>query len=451
MKNLLKKHFFTIFSLGISTALIGSASGIDNIYFEHDGRIPLVYFNILIPMGSAHDPKNQLGLTKLAGEMLLRGTKSKTKTKFDDELEKLGARIDIETRSETTVIRSAFLSEHIRDFLVQIGEVLTAPLLDPAELIKLKRESLSRLLDIKGRDEALARYWWPRVFYGNHPYGNPPMGTIEGLEAIQISHIKSQLGKMLSKNSIRIVGSGDADQSFIKSWFSTLDSKLSNAPPPAALPEFVPNRKRRLVFIDKKDRTQTQILLGQSGVSYDNPDVAPLTIGNAVFGGQSFNSRLMQEVREKRGWSYGANSNFIYSKRPRHWQVYFSPKNQDTLNALALVDSMIQDLGRIGVRREEFDLMKTSLVEKSGFNFNTSLKRVENTLLEISLGLPIGYLKDFYTRIEKTSYEQTNSALKATIKPQELVVMVLGTAAPLKDKIKEVLKLQESDVTIIKP
>jgi zinc protease len=205
---------------------------------------------------------------------------------------------------------------------------------------------------------------------------------------------------------------------------------------------------RRLLIIDKPERTQTQINLGQIGVLMTDPNYFPLHLGNYAFGGASFSSTLMVEIRVKKGWSYGANSAFRFGLQPRSWLVHLFPAAKDTPPALHETLSLIKNLQEQGIRQEKFDFAQRSLVNSAGFMYNTPQKRVENKLLEKTLDLPEGFMKSFGPELNQLTLSQVNEALKQFVKPDELAITVLGTAKDLKSKLAEASGVPENQVDV---
>jgi zinc protease len=212
------------------------------------------------------------------------------------------------------------------------------------------------------------------------------------------------------------------------------------------VPEF---SHRRLQLVDKPDRTQTQILAGQSGVRLDDPDFFPLHVANHVFGGGSFSSRLMREIRVKRGWSYGAKSSFRHGTRPRSWNFYFFPASKDAPAALAEGLRMVEKLKAEGISQAEFRFARESLINGAGFSYNTPLKRVENTLTERTLGLPDGFVRGFAQRLREVELSQVNSALGRFLKPNALTITVLGTASELKEPLARAAGVPTAEVEVV--
>ena len=166
-----------------------------------------------------------------------------------------------------------------------------------------------------------------------------------------------------------------------------------------------------------------------------HPDFFPLHVANYAFGGPSFSATLMMEIREKRGWSYGASSGFRFGLEPRLWSLYLFPAEKDTAPALEYSLKLLQDLKEKGLKPEDFEFAKRSMINSVGFMYSTPSKRVENKLLEKTLNLPDGFMKSFGEQIQKVQLSEVNTALKNFIQPDRVTISVLCTAKDLKDSL----------------
>ncbi|MBI3535863.1 MAG: insulinase family protein, partial [Deltaproteobacteria bacterium] len=205
----------------------------------------------------------------------------------------------------------------------------------------------------------------------------------------------------------------------------------------------------KFYFIDKPDRTQTQMYGGQIGILMTDKDYFPLYLANYAFGGPLFTTKMMEEIRVKRGWSYGANSFFRMGKQPRSWQFNLYPKIKDAPDALIYTLNMIRDFREKGLTPEEFERAQKNIINNSGFMFNTPQKRVENLLLEKTLDLPSGFMTRYREEVSKLTLNQVNQAIKNFLKPDQLVVTVLGTAKDLKEPIVKALGISENEMQVI--
>ena len=438
---------------GIAMTLLASSAHAVEIEFERDTSLPLVYINIAVKAGAVTDPAGQAGVTNFVGEMLLRGTHSRTKEQIDVELDQMGARLDVETRAEALIMRGAVLSSQLEPFLRIVADLLTQSSFPDREIRKLKSEIGSEILEELGRDQTLGSRRFTKFLFNGHPYGKPILGTVDGINHLTQKEIIKHYNLLFRDKLFLIVGTGDAETSVIKKW---ADGIAAARPSPSGIetgltqvykPVDAPTR--RLQIIDKPERTQTQINIGQVGVRMTDERFFPLFLGNHAFGGGSFSARLMVEIRVKRGWSYGANSYFRHGLQPRSWQTYLFPAAKDSANALALTLKLIEDLKTAGITKEEFEFSKRSLVNGAGFMYDTPKKRVENALLERTLNLPDGFMKTYGPSLEKVTLESVNSAWASFLKPGQLAISVVATAKELEDSLAKAAGVPADQVEVV--
>jgi len=404
---------------------------------EQDSRLPLAYVNLVVTGGAVSDPVGKSGITSFLGEMLMRGSRKHSKDQIDLLLDQWGAQLGVETRAEYLIVRGAVLSKKLPDFLTLIEELVIEPSFPEIEIKKLRSEAVSGLLAEQSNDHALSAKKFARFLFQGHPYGNPISGSIREVESIQRSDLLKHHARLFHPKRILFLGSGDVSRSLLESWAHSLSKKapgkgeLDGLNPPASLPS------RRVQIVDKPDRTQTQIEVGQLGLLMSDQDYSALYLGNAAFGGGSFTSRLMQEIRVKRGWSYGASSAFRFGLQPRSWQVHLFPAEKDTASALAHTLRMIEELRQNGITVEEFRLAKQSSINSAAFINDTPKKRVENRIIEKTLGLENDFFSTFSDRLEKVTHSEVNQALKEFLKPENLTISILGTADRIRSGVAQ--------------
>ncbi len=416
---------------------------------EKDSRLPIGYVNIVIRGGSVADPENRLGLTQFMSQMLLRGTRSLTKEQIDLKLDQWGAQLVVENRAEYMIVRGAALSNRLPDLLGLIEDVLLHPSFSENEIRKLKAETISGLMQELSSDHAVSTKKFSRMLFNGHPYGRPAAGLPSHVQAFDRASLSRHHLAIMNADRTFFLAAGDVEDAAFPAWAGRVARAM---PGRGELPKLAAPSDagaRRLQIVDKPDRTQTQIQIGQIGTLMSEPSYPALYLGNTAFGGGSFMSRLMQEIRVKRGWSYGASSAFRFGVQPRSWQVHLFPATKDTPEALAYALGMIADLRKSGITQAEFDLAKRSSINSAAFMSDTPKKRIENRILERTLGLEKGFFEGFASRLEKVSREDVNTALAAFLKPDKLSISVLGTAGPLKAGLMQAAGVGEQDVKVV--
>ncbi|MBC7386752.1 MAG: insulinase family protein [Cryobacterium sp.] len=452
MKIILGNSTRSLFALSVLVGLLPLYANAIETRFETDAALPIVYLNVAVKAGAANDLLGKSGITNFVGEMMLRGTKTRTKAQIDEAIDQLGATLAVEVRSEAVIFRGRVLSAKLAEYMEILQEIITTPSFPEKEIKKLKAEVGSQILEARGKDNSLGKVMWEGFLFEGHPYGKPILGKTKETAALTRADLVRHYADLFQDRNLLVVGSGDSEASFVDAWAARLAEKRPNSAGEnpvhiSPLPKAFDHKRVR--FIDKPDRTQTQVYFGQIGVRMTDPSFFPLFLANHVFGGGSFSARLMQEIRVKRGWSYGAYSYFRQGIRPRSWQAYTFPATKDTAAALALIDGMLRNYRESGITLEEFQFAQASLINSAGFAFNTPAKRVENILLEKTLDLPDGFMKTYASNFEKATLPTTNAAVKKFLAPDQLSILILGTAKDLKLKAAESLKVPESSIEVV--
>jgi zinc protease len=439
-----------VLSLVSSVVLMPPAFAVET-RFERDTDLPLVYLNVALKAGAVTDPKEASGLTNFMGEMLRRGTQTRTKEQIDLALDQMGAELEAETRAEALIFRGAVLAAQLEPFLALLEEILTQPSFPESEIRKLKAEVTSGILEELGVDQRLAGRRFAQFLFRGHPYGKPVLGSVQDIAKLSQGQIRDHYDRLVQDRLLLVVGAGDASSGKINDWADRLaharpnreGASLEPVPAPSELPA------RELLIVDKPNRTQTQIDFGQIGLRMTNSEFFPLFVGNHAFGGGSFSARLMVEIRVNRGWSYGAYSYFKHGLKPRSWQTHLFPASKDAAAALEYSLKMTETLKEKGLTQAEFDFARQSLVNSAGFMYNTPKKRVENTLLEKTLDLPDGFMKSYGPRIEGVSLGEVNQALSEFLRPDRLAISVVGTASELKAPLAKAAGISPDAVKVV--
>lgn len=436
---------FISFAFSFSKAHASSLS----VNFEKDTSIPIVNISVAIRSGSSSESRSLEGITSFTTDLMLRGTKTRSRETLEQDLDRIGSSLDAETRLEMTIFRGSVLKSELGPYLEILEDVLSNPSFNKTELEKLRLEYQGTFQKQLGNDNRIASLAFSRALFGPHPYGNWMMGSTKSIAQYSVPTVRTHFENTVTRSNISIFATGDTDVETINRFAKKLEAKLPEGKPNAESENPVNNSKRKFIIIDKPDRTQTSIVIGQLGITLLDPRRDAIEVADHIFGGSTFSSRLMQEIRVKHGWSYGAYSNHIYGRRPRAWQISLAPANKDTGPALKRAIEMVGELREKGVTESEFAFAKDSLIKSDGFNYNTPAKRIENTLIEKMLNLPDQYMSQFGMRLSKLNIDQVQKALAETITPESLVIVLVGSAENIVDSIAEELKITKSSIQIV--
>jgi zinc protease len=267
------------------------------------------------------------------------------------------------------------------------------------------------------------------ALFGRHPYGRSVTGGSRSVAALTVDDARQAYGSLLASSNVRFAFAGDIDEQRARHVAGRIAGVLPAGGPAAdTVPEPSSGGGRRLVFVDKPERTQTQILIGCLGTHPHDADHVALHVGSTIFGG-TFTARLMREVRSKRGWSYGAYSNLPYDRHRRGFSLWTFPKASDAAACIALELDLLEKWHDAGVTPRELKWAQRYLVRSHAFAVDTASKRVGQALDEELYDLPAGYHSDYLKSVQAVTVEEVNAAIRARVTPEDLVVTVLGTAS----------------------
>jgi zinc protease len=193
-----------------------------------------------------------------------------------------------------------------------------------------------------------------------------------------------------------------------------------------------------LVIVDKPERTQTQILIGCLGSNARDEDHVPLLVANTIFGG-TFTARMTQEVRSKRGWSYGAYSNVPIDRMRQSFSMWTFPKAEDAGPCLRLELDMLRELREKGVTKQELSWAKRYLVRSHAFAIDTAAKRVGLALDQALYDLPEAYYSRYLEHVQAVTLEQANASLQNRLSVDDLLVTVVGTNSLIGDAVRDAI------------
>jgi zinc protease len=407
------------------------------LLLERDASLPLVHTGISTRSGATEDPEGLEGLTRISGRLMRRTAAGQSADQIDARIDRMGASLGLDAGHGGVALSGVVLERSFGDLMNLLQETLTAPGLAQEELARLKRETNAELTEILDSDQQLVQRWFLRTVFAGHPYGRTVIGTERSLAAIQVADVRSCLEREFRQDSLLFGFAGAVEperaERAARAIWEKLPSGGTTPPPP---PELVPSGGRRLLFVDKPERTQTQILIGGIGSHPSDADHFALTIANTVFGG-TFTARLTQEVRAKRGWSYGAYSSLGYDRRRQAFSMWTFPKAEDAAACIQLELDMLQQWWQSGITEEEFVWAKRYLVQSQAFARDTATKRIGLRLDEILNDLPAGHHDDFVPKIEAVTLEQANAAIRDRISLEHLSVVVLGTHAAIGEDVRK--------------
>jgi zinc protease len=417
------------------------------LYVEESHAVPLVTMAISFRAGSTSDPAGKEGLTRLTARMIRRGCPGLTSQQVDAEIDRLGAEMSVDVSASHITIHTQVIRRSLNAWIDLLVRLLGTPTFAEDELARLRRETAAEIIETRDSDRALVQLAFRRTVFAGHPYARSAVGTTASVESITVADVRASYARTYARRNLVLGFAGDVTAEEA----TRLGERLAGALAEGSLhvddvPEPAPVTGRRLVFVDKPERTQTQILIGSLGTSPHDADHVPFSVAVSVLGG-TFTSRLMKEVRSKRGWSYGAYARLAIERHRQSFSLWTFPAATDAAACIELELSMLSDFVTKGVTPHEVTFMKKFLGRSHAFDIDTATKRLHQALDVELLALPADYYDGYVGHVQAVQPEAANASIPARLSPANLRVVVVGTKDDLFDKVKEKIPdLEQADV-----
>jgi zinc protease len=418
------------------------------VFVEPFHPIPIVSFALSLRSGSAEDPPGKEGLSRLTARMLRRGCKGLEARAIEDALDSLGGEMAVDTNVSSVGVHAQVIGRNLDAFVDLIARIVSTPTFPADELERLKRETIAEIIEARDSDRSLATKAFHRTLFKGHAYGRSVGGTTATVASLTLDDVHAAYARQFVRGNVVVGFAGDVTPELAAKLAERLVAGLpAGAAVPWREPEPTGSEGRRLVFVDKPDRTQTQILIGELGTSAHDADHIALSVANAVFGG-TFTSRLMRAVRSERGWSYGASARLGLDRKRHAFSMWTFPAAADAAPCIALELELLEAFVADGITQAELDFITQYLVRSHAFEIDTAAKRLNQALDIELLALPADFYSGQIARTQAVTLESANAAVRARLHPKNLLVTVVGTAADILEPVKKAIPALGPTVTV---
>jgi zinc protease len=399
------------------------------VIVEPSPDTPLVWFDIAIRGGASTDPVGVEGLHRHAALLARRGAGERDRAALDDTLDGLGAALDVAVSRDAVSISGLSLSRNLDSIVELAADILADPRFAEYEHARLLRETPQVLDELRDDDNALATRWFDWLCCPGHPYGRTPLGTQVSLGRIEHAAAIACWRREVVTDNLVIGLAGDIDEASAERVVVRLTERLPATRRSGATLEVPagPAPGRRVILVDKPDRTQAQLRIGHLATRYGDPDSAALAIAEAVFGGM-FSSRLMQEIRVKRGWSYGAGCALRRSRLPHWFEIWMAAGIDVAGAAVALTLELFADYAAHGPTDDEVDFARSYLVGAMPFHVATARQRMQLAVRDAVFDLPAGFTARLPEALGALAASDVRAACRRHLRPDDAVTVAVTTA-----------------------
>jgi zinc protease len=408
---------------------------------EEEHALPLVHVGVSLRTGSLHDPKDLPGTVRLCARMLRMGTRKLTAAQVEERIDAMGAHLGVSCAPSYVHIGGAVVAHNLDKFVALLGELLRGPAMRTADLARAKRETAAELTALCDDDRALVARHFRGFAFGEHPYGRPIVGTSASVPAIARKHVLAHYEKHFVSDNAVIGFSGAITPERARDLVAKHLSLPRGKAPREKLPAPRFKSGRRVLIVDKPERTQTQILIGTLGTHVQDADHVPLLVANVTFGGL-FTARLTREVRSKRGMSYGASSSLGHDRQRELWSMWTFPSAKQARECIDLELRLMEEWIDDGVRDAELRTAKGFLEKSHAFEVDTAQKRLDQRVETEVFDLPADYHDAFTARVHDVTRQSANAALEKRLSHDDLAIVVVATASELGPQLAKIPRVK---------
>jgi zinc protease len=401
------------------------------VFVEPSFALPLVSMSVAFRAGSVSDPKGKEGLARITARMLRRGGGGLTSAQIEETIDCLGGEFASDVGLSWTSLGMEVIERNLDAFIDRVASVIGEPAFDEGELKKLLREAEGELIESRDNDRLLSARAVRRGLFGDHLYGRRAGGYVESLRSITRDDVVAYYKRHYNRANAVAAVSGYVGETRAHSLIERLMSRLPEGEPtPDPVDEPARKPGRRLVFVDKPERSQVQMFVACLGTTPHDADHTPLLVANTIFGG-TFTARLMYEIRSKHGWSYGAYSRLGVERHREAFSISTAPAAHQAGMCLSREIELFEEWHDSGVTEQELAFTQSYLGRSHVFEVDTAQKRVHQKLDAAVFELPDGYHEGYVDRVRAVTKAQADEAVRSRLTPPDLVIAVVGTHAEI--------------------
>ena len=407
------------------------------VYGIEQNEIPTVNFSLVMEGGHLLDDINKNGVANLMTDIMMEGTANKTPLELEEEIEMLGARINMYTTRESIVISANCLVRNFDETLALVEEILLEPRWDEEEFSRIKIKTINEIKRSDANPNVVAGRVYNKILYGeNHIFSYPISGTVASVEAITIEDLKTFYYKNFSPSisNFHIVGAITELDS--KNNLASIGKKW--AAKEVVIPSYLAENNRdkaSLYFVDIPGAKQSVLNIGYISMARTDKDFYSAEVMNYKLGG-SFSGNVNLILREEKGYTYGARTGFNGSKIKGTFKASSSVRTNTTGESVSIFKEQIADY-KNGISQEDLDFTKNAMIKSNARRFETQFSLL-GMLQEMSTyNLPVDYIAKEEALISAMTLEQHKDLANKYLDESKMAYVIIGDAATQFSQFKD--------------
>ncbi len=412
------------------------SNGMD-VWMVRHGELPIVSMNMVFKTGTANEPDDRFGVAGMTSSLLTTGTKTRSAEDLANQLRAIGVNnIGSSSGWDSTNVSIQSLSKHLDRALELYSDVVQNPAFPANEFESLRARSLVGLRQLRSNPNAISNIVYNRVLFGDHPYGRSSSEAT--LKAVTRDDLVRYYESTYRPNNATLIVVGDFDKAALR---KKLERAFADWKPAdislKSLPATKPLEKSAIYLVDRPNSAQSVVSIGHIGLDRMHPDYFPVTIMNSILGG-GFTSRINMNLREDKGYTYGARSGFTFRRGAGPFSAGGDIRTADTKASIVEFMRELNDI-RSGrpVTQAELDYNKQSVIRRYPSGFET-VGAISNQLANLlTYNLPDSYFNDYIGRINAVTLDDVNRVAKQYLDPSKMAIVIVGDRAVVEAGLKE--------------
>lgn len=402
---------------------VTSPGGI-NAWLVQEESIPFVALELRFKGGASLDLPGKRGATNLMVGLLEEGAGDLDSRAFSERAESLAASFDFDIGDDAVSISARFLVENQDEALALLRDAITQPRFDQDAIDRVKAQIVSVVRSDAQDPDNLVGVAFDTMVFGDHPYGSAIEGTEDSIAALTRDDLIEAHQGALARDRVYVGAAGDISAEELAVVLDKLLADLPETGTPQAAAVDVSTEAG--ITVVPFDVPQSVAIFGHEGIARDDPDFFPAFVLNEILGGGGFEARLMEEVREKRGLTYGVYSYLVPKDHASLYLGRVSSANDRIAEAIQVIRDEWSKMAEAGVTEEELEVAKTYLTGAYPLRFDGN-GPIANILVGMQMDdLPVDYVNTRNAKIEAITLDDIKRVAARVLKPEALHFVVVG-------------------------
>jgi zinc protease len=408
------------------------------VWLVKKNRLPIVAMDLVINGGGSLDPNDRAGTASLTASMLNQGTKTRSALEIANGLQAIGANVNPGASWDASGVSMRTITKNLDKALDYFADVLKNPSFPITEFNQLRGRIMGGFRQRRQSNTAVAGVVYDKVLYGGQAYGRQLGGDEKSVQAISRDDLAKFYESYYRPNNATLIVVGDVTLESIKPKLeAAFDDWKSGGVTPTTLAEQRMMAKPGIYIVDKPGSAQSSVTIGQVGIDRSNPDYYAVQVMNSILGGGG-TARLFMNLREDKGYTYGAYSRFT----PRRAAGPFAASGEiQTISTKEAVQEFLKELNGIRgsrpVTQQELEVNKQSFIRRFPSQFETTGGISAQLGNLVTYGLPDSYFNDYISKINAVTIDDVNRVANKYLDPSKMAIVIVGDRKVIEPGLKE--------------